>query len=187
MHWISPASLWNSITVFTLLYKLPSGSSKKSACKSPHPLVQQSLLPELMSIKSELDGKQAGKRVSSSKTKGLSNFKMTKSFSDVASIYSNPGLLFQINPVMFLVYYQKIYFKQESMRIDSKIASRLHKRNKELVYCRRTEMWIRFGQNWFIRRIGRKLGTYLGSEKCNVFCIGGIEWRFWKCIVWTKI
>ena len=32
---------------------------------------------------------------------------MTKSFSDVASIYSNPGLLFQINPVMFLVYYEK--------------------------------------------------------------------------------
>ena len=89
------------------MHRLPSGSSKKSACKSPHPLVQQSLSPELTSIKSELDGKQAGKRVSSSKTKGLSNFKMTKSFSDVASIYSNPGLLFQINPVMFLVYYLK--------------------------------------------------------------------------------
>ena len=102
---------------FWLLYKLPSGSSKKSACKSPHPLVQQSLLPELMSIKSELDGKQAGKRVSSSKTKGLSNFKMTKSFSDVASIYSNPGLLFQINPVMFLVYYQKIYLKKNCEKI----------------------------------------------------------------------
>ena len=65
--------------------------------------------------------------------------------------------------------------KQESMRIDSKIASRLHRRNIEMMYWRKLEICRRFGQHWFIGRIGRTLRKYLVSAKCNICCVGAIE------------